>query len=265
MEDLIKMSYGLDEEAKKCIEEGNYQLYLETKSMATILPNCWDILVEPGWKVVIRLNLDRQSSTDSDDGVKTDGDEPEQESENLPTVYTTKFKYTIEYFAKEDKFRGKLFLYSLSHDDNVMLGTSDNKSRELPVLEEKRPVTFGNFRNEVHMYGPPRKGESDNYQAESRQKREPTLDVGDVVGKKSLLIRSPLLLNALRSVIKYSSQSLSGDEGDQLKSGSFLHPYSDLFYHKQELHEYKKQTTGTRANHTPEYNAECDRHIDLLL
>ncbi|KAI0903084.1 hypothetical protein F4823DRAFT_629696 [Ustulina deusta] len=86
-----------------------------------------------------------------------------------------------------------------------------------------------------------------------------------MVGEKRLRIHSPFLLNALKSIIKYSSKVPSGADTGNLNDGEFSHPYQDLFHHKQELSDYKKETAGPRANHTPEYNAECDRHIDFLL
>ncbi|KAF2967356.1 hypothetical protein GQX73_g6226 [Xylaria multiplex] len=68
-----------------------------------------------------------------------------------------------------------------------------------------------------------------------------------------------------RSIIKYSSKAPSGENTDSSSDGEFPHPYEDLFHHRRELSDYKKNITGPRANHTPEYNAECDQHIDFLL
>lgn len=96
-------------------------------------------------------------------------------------------------------------------------------------------------------------------------KRGPKLDVGDRIKRTRLCIHSPFLLNALRSIIKYSSQIMSQDEADQLREGIFPHPYLDLFYHRQELSDYKSDITRVQGNHTPAYNEECNRHIDLLL
>jgi len=166
-------------------------------------------------------------------------------------VYATKVSYTIDYYKRSEWRNDKEFLYSTSYDDPVVLERSGSKDRELPVLEEKKSVTL-------------RKVISGQNKKRIKE-RAPKLDVGDIVGNTTLHIPSPFLLNALRSIIKYSSKAPSGDGSDELKDGAFLHPYADLFYHKQELSDYKKDTTGPRANHTPEYNAECDRHIDLLL
>jgi hypothetical protein len=253
MEELIKFSYGDNEKAKKEIDEGKYELF--TEDGAKVFRHHWDMLVEPEWKVTIRLesqkHSDSDSSSDSDDDSDADKDESKKKKEKFETVYAAKVNYTIDYYYRPSWGGDREFLYSTSYDDPVVLKRSGSKARELSVLEEKKSVTF-------------RKGSS-----RRREKRtstcRPKLDTGDVVGKTSLYIHSPFLLNALRSIIKYSSKAPSGDVTDELKDGVFLHPYADLFYHKQELSDYKKETTGPRANHTPEYNAECDRHIDLLL
>jgi hypothetical protein len=89
------------------------------------------------------------------------------------------------------------------------------------------------------------------------------LKKGDRVGEKSVAIRSPILLNALRAVVKYSSSAPSGDE-DSLKDGIFPFPYMDLYHYKEDLLEYQKGHPA-RLNHTDEYNAQCDRHIDILI
>jgi hypothetical protein len=212
------------------------------------------MLVEPEWKVTIQLESQKGSDNDSSSNSNADEDESGKKKENFETVYATKVGYTIDYYKRAALFgigAKDEFLYSTSYDGPVVLERSGSKARELPVLSEKKSVTL----QKAH-----------SGQREKRtEKRGPKLDVGDTVGKTSLHIHSPFLLNVLRSIVKYSSKAPSGDGTDELKDGLFLHPYADLFYHKQELSDYKNETTGPRANHTPEYNVECDRHIDLLL
>ncbi|PMD52866.1 P-loop containing nucleoside triphosphate hydrolase protein [Hyaloscypha bicolor E] len=211
------------------------------------------MLVEPGWTVTIRLQSQTDSHTDSSadsgDVSNTYRDESEGGKKDSEGKYAVKIKYTIDYHEK-DPYGRSAFLYSTSSDNSVVLETSDSKARTLPVLEEKISITFYQINN-------------------SRQKptpnRGPKLEVGDRIGRTRLYIHSPFLLNALRAIIKYSSETLSGDNVDQLKEGVFPHPYGDLFYHKQELSDYRNDTTGLRSNHTLAYNEECNRHIDLLL
>ncbi|KAK2802558.1 hypothetical protein FQN51_004350 [Onygenales sp. PD_10] len=249
MEDLIRSSYRDDEKAKE-FDEGKYKLYtLENRHL--ISRRFWDLLVEPGWNIFIKLESQSSSngglSSDSDDDCKPDQVKLEDQKVGL----IEKVKYTIDYYSKKRySFREDDYLYSVSYDNPVALKTSDSKAQTLPVLEEKKNVICP-------------KGSSSLKKPSS--KCGPKLDAMDRVGEALLNVHSPLLLNVLRSIIKYSSSKPSEEGIDQLRNGAFLYPYHDLFYHKQELSDYKKKNTGPRANHTPEYNAECDRHIDLLI
>ncbi|KAI0809847.1 hypothetical protein GGR55DRAFT_679077 [Xylaria sp. FL0064] len=251
MEDLIKLSYEDNEKAKKEIDEGKYEL--TSTNGAIILPSFWDRLVEPGWEVTVRLKSqprwDDISEYDSDnsDASHKVKDQLEDKAALPETSYTTKLKYTVATYMKE--FRELVFLYSQSYDEPVAL---DNKTRDFPILEEVQVIMVPRSR----VWG----GERTR-----APKGKPKLGLGDTIGKKSLRIHSPFLLNALKSIIKYSSKAPSGEETDNPIDGEFPHPYEDLFHHKQELSDYRKQTVGPRANHTPEYNAECDRHIEFLL
>jgi hypothetical protein len=251
MEDLIKLSFGNDEKAKKEIIEGKYELY--TTSGAKVLPQFWEILVEPGWEVTIRLqsrqDSDGNSLSDFDNSSDT-GDRTNEETEKFEISYTTKLKYTVAWYIKEQGGE-RSFLYSKSYDEPVVLEKMGDKGPELPILEEITSVVVPASRRWEGRTKPP--------------KGRPELNDGDTVGQTSLRIHSPFLLNALLSTIKYSSKAPSGGGTENSGDGVFPHPYEDLFHHKQELSDYKKLTTGPRANHTPEYNAECDRHIDFLL
>ncbi|KAI0537930.1 hypothetical protein GGR58DRAFT_323861 [Xylaria digitata] len=252
MEDLIKLSYGDDEKAKKEIDEGNYELL--TANGARILPHFWDKLVEPGWEVTIRLKSQKGSNSNlpydsdySDDSSDME-DESKKDKENPETSYTTTLKYTVATYVNEYG-REIIFLYSQSYDEPVAL---DKKAREFPILEEIQAIVVPRSRIWRGL-------------GRTAPKGKPSLGLGDTIGQKSLRIHSPFLLNALKSIIKYSSKAPSGENTDTSSDGEFPHPYEDLFHHRQELFDYKKDITGPQANHTPEYNAECDRHIDFLL
>ncbi|KAL6362787.1 hypothetical protein LRP88_04093 [Fusarium phalaenopsidis] len=265
VESFIKFSYGDKEQARTEIDEGKYEIC--TTDGTNVFHDHWDMLVEPKWKVIVRLesqtdspsssssDASSEASSDSDNDSDNDSDARQDELEDkdlkIQTVYTTKVDYTITYFEK-DRFRDRrVFLYRRSTDKPMVLERLGDKPLELPVLEEETSVTIRAGR--------------DAGSRERNSRRTPKLQPGDVVNETRLHIHSPFLLNALQSIIKYSSQAPSGDATDELKGGVFPAPYADLFYHKQELADYKKQATGPRARHTPEYNAECDRHIDFLL
>ncbi|KAI0116462.1 hypothetical protein GGR51DRAFT_501417 [Nemania sp. FL0031] len=257
MEDQVKFSYRDNEAAKREIDNGQYELL--TASGAKILPHLWGALAEPGCKVTIRL--DSQKDSDDKSVSKSDnGSESGEAPESPETTYATKVKYTVAYYPRGGAIKmllGARCLYSRSYDEPVVLEVSGNKTGEIHVLEEIKailiphspPVPRGQERREVRMEAPD----------------VPRVNVGDMVGWTSLQIHSPLLLNTLRSVVKYVSTDAYGYKTDGLKDGKFMYPYKDLFHYKQELSDYKNATTGPRANHTAEYNAECDRHIDFLL
>ncbi|KAI1362713.1 hypothetical protein F5Y08DRAFT_261956 [Xylaria arbuscula] len=261
MEGLLKSTYKNNEAAQKEIEEGKYEI--STLSGAEILPSLWEALARPGLTISVRLKSQGFGYGDHDSS-SDDGDESKDNIEDFETSYTAKIKYTVATFAED--YNQLIFLYNQSYDEPVAL---DKKERELPILEEVQRVTVPRSR----LYW----GRSGDRKA---PKSKPRLEPGDTLGEKSLHIHSPFLLNALKSIIKYSSKAPSGKNSNMNPNfenpderhndnndgdGVFPHPYEDLFYYKQELSEYKTQTTGSRANHTSEYNAECDRHIDFLL
>lgn len=90
-------------------------------------------------------------------------------------------------------------------------------------------------------------------------------DVNDTVHPKDLHIRSPFLLNALRSIVKYTSCPASGEVYEPFEKGIFRYPFMDLYHYRQELVDFKRSMTAPRTNHSKEYNAECDKHIDTLI
>ncbi|KAF2843761.1 P-loop containing nucleoside triphosphate hydrolase protein, partial [Patellaria atrata CBS 101060] len=71
-----------------------------------------------------------------------------------------------------------------------------------------------------------------------------------------LNILSPLLVNAIRSVVTYTSENLDGNR-IQLSA-----PYKLLYNHWSELEDYKSNHPVT---HDEAYIAECNAHIDFLL
>ncbi|KAI0886608.1 uncharacterized protein GGS22DRAFT_199011 [Annulohypoxylon maeteangense] len=249
MKDFIKLSYRNDEDAKTEIDEDKFDLYVDR---SFIFPHTWEDLVQRGWGVSIRLNskahLHQDEETDSDREESEDENEKDETDENFEGKYEVKTTYTIDYYEK--RYGDDELLFTTSHDDAIELNTSGHRGKKVSILEEKTTVMCR------RRY---------NRRPDSVLKRAPKLDDGDRIEKKHLVINSPLLINALRSVVKYASDGPSGDEVDDLKAGKFSHPYRDLFYYRQELIDFKNQTTGIRSNHSQRYNEECDKHIDFLL
>ncbi|KAF2101245.1 P-loop containing nucleoside triphosphate hydrolase protein [Rhizodiscina lignyota] len=81
----------------------------------------------------------------------------------------------------------------------------------------------------------------------------------DQITKIQLYIRSQPLLNALRSVVTYSSDEHSGED---LEEGLFDYPYQLLYHYKDELEVYGN---CGNCNHTPERNRETKEHIAHLI
>ncbi|KAI1774260.1 hypothetical protein F4818DRAFT_452329 [Hypoxylon cercidicola] len=252
IESFIKIAYeDYPQDAKKEIEEGQYIVRAEG---LVLLTSHWRDLARPGWTVRVQRNSQVRSSEDTADDVDEisdeDEDDPKKNKDDLEGKYDVKATYTIDYYRR-DRYNDDEYINSKTGDKPIRLSKPKNRGKTLPVLEEKTTVLF------------PRRNRDSSRRPNSGHPSD--LDARGYIKEKHVYIHSPFLMNALRAVMKYSSEAPSGDETDSLKVGKFSYPYRDLFHHRQELSDYKTQTTGTRENHTAAYNAECDQHIDLLL
>jgi hypothetical protein len=176
------------------------------------------------------------------------------ERKSAATVYQKTVKYRIDFFLRNvDTYypNRTQFLESKIHDDPVFMEKSASREKTVPVIEEVNTIEFGSAKNTWRKDFVPYDGL--------------ILDADDVVKPKTLHVRSSLLLNALRSVVKYSSHPPTGGEEDCFTSGVFPFPFKELYHHREELLRFKKETSGARSNHTPEYNIVCDEHIDILI
>ncbi|KAK3350266.1 hypothetical protein B0T25DRAFT_550200 [Lasiosphaeria hispida] len=250
MEKLIKQSYRGNENAIKQIDEGSYNVLFDN---GIVEPAFWEMLAKPGWAVSIQLN---STESESRPDLPVGDEDKSKLKPDLPVTYAVKIKYTVDYHRKEHGGRGD-FLSSFSSNEHPVLETVASKTGGVrSVLEVKTSVTLGSdsTRNNSLM------------QDMKSSKNPPKIDSQDQISETRLHIHSPLLLNVLRAIIKYSSAAPTGDRIDQLTQGVFTHPFHDLFHYRNELVAYKDNTAdGPRTNHTAEYNEECDQHIDLLL
>ena len=258
--DAFKVAFSGNEAAVTEISRGDYILTDENKSK--ILPAFWEMVVGHEGKYWIVLSSQqpprRRSWSEENERECQDPqcdtcrleDESESQDQNYSTHYFEKLQYSVGYHqAGFSSGEPPEFLYKVTYDGSFVL-SSDFKFRELPVLEEIRSIIYPRF--EVVL------------EEDLHRKDRPVLRSIDRLGRTSLRLHSPLLLNALRSIVKYSSEAPSGDK-DGLKDGLFEYPFKDLYYHKDELEQYKNSSDSARRNHTEEYNAQCNRHIDLLL
>jgi hypothetical protein len=253
MKDLIKLTYDDNLEAKEEIENNKFDLFVNDSK---VLPEHWQKIITPWTNVMVKLNSQKNATEDESDGKShgSDAGKLDNGDELSPwvNVYGPKVTYRIDYFITEP-FLDKpgRFVFTKTYDNPVQIDTLQCGDGMVPVIEEITYVTFATNKALDRVDKIPKKGLQ--------------VDIGDEVSEKKLHVRSTLLLNALRSIAKYTANPPTGSENEALMDGIFPYPFKDLFYHRQDLLQFKNGTTGPRANHTAEYNMECDRHIDILL
>jgi hypothetical protein len=115
MEELIKQSYGDNDEAKKESDEGKYDL---SKSGTTILRQHWDLLIRPWSTITIQLH----SQKTKDDNAAKVQDEEKQRTEKHVTVYETEATYRVDYIQKSRwEHQDNPVIYSPIDDDPIQL------------------------------------------------------------------------------------------------------------------------------------------------
>ena len=244
MKDIIKLTYGSDEAAKKSVDEECFELMIHH---FRILPKTWDKLIEPYAFVTIRLitqpkilhynDLFLDSMPLKDDVTATEKNEATfVESKTAVTEYQRTVKYRFDFFVRERLTEHSEFFESKIFDDPVCMEKSSSREKTVPVLEEVNNIEFGSAKN--------------TWRKDHVAKQGLILDADDIVKPKTLHVRSSLLLNALRTIVKHSSHRPTGHEGDCFTSGMFPFPYKELYHHRKELLHFKKETSGARANHT---------------
>lgn len=240
MKEIIKLTYRSNENAKKSVDEGAFTLR-QAERDSVILSEHWNLTARPWQCVLIRL--------DSQKVLEYDGLHPRpviaSPQPTTDNAQTTRFR--IDFYRKS-QFSGDegTFLYSKIRDTPAVFQSSNSNSASDHVLEEIHHITLG----------------TSGFDTRFDEISDSSFILGpdDKIKPKRLHVRSLLLLNALRSVVKYSS-----NDTEPLVDGMFPFPFKELYHHREELLEFQKGSSGARANHTPENNADCDRHIDILL
>ncbi|KAI4932011.1 uncharacterized protein J4E92_003910 [Alternaria infectoria] len=263
MKEIIKLTYGSNEDAKQNIDEGTFRLR-QMEGRLLFLPEHWNLSVRPWQCVEIRLDS-QEEDTDSDSeygslhppgrfGVplsppitaakqKTADAQATMDSAMIVVKYRIDFHSKSQYTGEPENF-----LYSKTWDAPVVIQSSNLNGESDHVLEEIHHIILGKSTGA-------KKKDGGNISDSSL-----ILGPGDTVQPKRLHIRSSLLLNALRSLIKYSS-----NDTEPLVDGMFAFPFKELYHHRAELLEYQNGSSSARANHTLEDNDKCDRHISVLL
>ncbi|OAK94707.1 P-loop containing nucleoside triphosphate hydrolase protein [Phaeosphaeriaceae sp. SRC1lsM3a] len=162
-------------------------------------------------------------------------------------------RYRVDFFLRTMYGNEDTFLRSKSWNTPTIIHSSGPDGDFSEVLEEIHHIVFGRKESYVQK-------KIDDFPDSVL-----TLGPDDTIKPKKLHIRSPLLLNALRSVVKYSSNPPLHDNVEPFVDGIWSFPFKELYHHRAELLDFQKQPGGARANHTAEENADCNRHIDILI
>jgi uncharacterized protein DUF7025 len=172
-------------------------------------------------------------------------------------VYIEKVRYTVNFF-KTDGYRTNNFSFK-KHFNQPFITAVKPQTGSLPVLEDVLELGRNDSQgSQISQYP--------SYLLDHKQSQKSEVAEflpGDKILRKYLIIRSAPLLNAIRAVIKYPSEELSTNS-DTFEVGKWAFPYKDLYFHLNELKEYKISNPA-RERHDAENNAECDRHIDHLI
>jgi len=203
-----------------------------------IHPHVWEYVLQHDWSVQFLLLSPPPPPPESQ------GVEPEQIVE---TGYESRIQYTVSYFQKNQFSSMNDFISQTTYDEPVEFEVISDFEK-LPALEERKEVLSSNASERNHVAN----GE------------KPKLSHLDKVGKPQLVIHSLFLLNVLRAVVEFTADPPTG-EVDGLTSGVFDYPFKDLYYHIDQLRQYRAGNLSLRAKHSAEFNQSCDRHIDLLV
>jgi len=285
MHELIKQAMGDNEVTLNNIE--NYAFELQGPEGKIVIPQVWESLARPGWTITVKFKHDYRlqfvnplggeavglKGEGSEDEKDLGGDEAKSKPPCQP-VYEREVRHTVEFWHQQWINEKPQFLFEKQVLGSFNFHDPSKTAENLPVLQEVIRVTRTQPDN--YEYMPPPQSQKSEVTS-----KHIVLDRGDEVSNRTLIIRSPFLLNALRAVVKYSSESPSshgsghqngyppvsknGDNpGDNFKDGSFPFPYRDLFSHKNDLLEYKASHPA-RERHTDAENTLCDSHIDILV
>jgi hypothetical protein len=256
-----------------------------------IIPQVWESLAKPGWTVTIKfkfgyygaITLPRRSSSVMSQESDAQDDFSEDDTENTPgEVETTLDKenalgehgnpnpsrrkprrprynrvvqHTAEFYTKDYENSRPEFAYEINRNESITFYDPSKHAKVLPILQEV-VIVIRTGRQRLYPT-------LDQIVGGDKSSAPVKLQKGDEVSDRFLIVRSLLLLNALRAVINYSSVPPSGDD-DSLNEGKFPFPFRDLCQYKSELLDYKVNHP-CRERHSEAYNSECDSHIDALV
>ncbi|KAI9656012.1 MAG: hypothetical protein M1821_005073 [Bathelium mastoideum] len=285
---ILRDTFGANAESLWEIENNWFKIHAPDSSL--IYGDAWNELVEPGWEVTFQSDSDKEleNSTKAkeeakrEERLKIEEAKKKKLDERLTErVYENKVSYMLRFLVNERYHYPPRpqFDYEEEYPTRPKLQQKDAKPKKLAIIQEIIRI--------IHPEDAPRRrlrrrdsnesiGNTVDYKAKGESEEDTGLDptaLGpqDTLATRHLIIHSPLLLNALRAVVCYTSNEAgkSSDHEDEdindvFETGEFQYPYKDLFLHKDDLREYQKHHRS-RERHNEEDNATCDHHIDTLV
>ncbi|KAJ4399969.1 hypothetical protein N0V91_009042 [Didymella pomorum] len=243
MEVFLRTWLQDDDQGLADLDQGHYTL---KDGDDLILPRLWEKLLTN------RANINFSQTTPSVAETKSESSASSVASEEAPTFvkteYETKLRYTVSYYRRsrfdsdDDEFEES------SRYDEPLGFEVENPNEKLPALEETQAIIAPRYSS------PRRKGG-----ASGKIRLRPS----DRIGKKTLKINSPFLLNVVRSVVTYSSAAPE-DNDTGLTSGNFQYPFKDLCLFMDAMQNYRIETSGLYARHSEMFNQKYGEHLDLL-
>jgi hypothetical protein len=159
-----------------------------------------------------------EKATSGSEGAKTDERDKDAKKKRKEKKYLLKMRWIFQDVDSDGKV-----IRTIKRDSDE----TDDDENEVPILES---ITI---RSKATVYG-------------SNE------ELSDRVYVK---IVSPMIIDALRYVVKYSTESLDGN------TITLRAPYRLLHNHWDLLEQFKKNHPKT---HSPEYIEECNSHIDFM-
>ena len=266
----------------------NYQFEIRTPDGSRIHPSAWDELVEPGWEVTFQFFRDKQSDSEANaDKSKEERTPKKDRDEGLKaTVYEDKVSYMLRFLVLSSILQKPEFDYEQVLEAKPQLRQRGSKPMRLPIIQEiikivhqenapRRRLQNRKLNDKLGLFPRPPSPKAGDESEEDTPVDPTALGPDDTIVSRGLVVHSPLLLNALRAIVRYTSYEAGAGAGDAneddtetdadvFDKGEFQYPYRDLFLHKDDLRNYQKHHQ-VRERHNEEDNSACDRHIDALV
>lgn len=246
-------------------EKGNYTLQGSYNDV--ILPQIWDRVLHQDATITFSRTAPSPPSTRSASpeppSTRSASPDPTQEVHTASdTGCENRIRYTIKYLRRS---RYKENGYDTdgdsdgegSFDEPIAFEIDiDNADDDLPALEEMQEIL-------LPRDAPPRWERKRNKMDHALSEKNIKLQRYERLGNIILKINSPFLLNIIRSVVSYASESPE-DSMKRLTKGIFEHPFKDLCLNMEALENYALPETPLRTRHSLKFNSKFDEHMELL-